>query len=682
MATMCDFSNCPSGNPLFRRSLSYFVPLKNLQFGEPKVHYNLRILAASFVLLSHAAWAIDWGEIHIGVDENNFYFNVVVTDVPDTATDAQFTLRTKNNIIVLEDNQEQFLVDVNLVVGEILDGARLEPIGTPTTDHWLNEAVPEFRLMRITDGSWQFIGSIPHGNQPYQPGDHLGEIRLGHSGGSLSWTGYLVAAQPPPSLSVTKTSETRLATTAGQVVTYVYEIRNTGQVVLHDVSLTDDNVDKLPFCDFDDVDELTVAPHPAFTVTCSARHTVTAQEIEEDETLDNTTTVTSDEAETVMTSLSIPFGIFSGGFENPENVITVLDDNNVNQSNAIAIGSDGFPVISYVIHNSDENRNTLKVAKCNNALCTAASITIIDDTSDVYWNSIAVDDDGLPVISYFDDTVKVLKVAKCNDAACTGGDEAISTVDDPEKSAGRWPSIAIGEDDLPVISYGDATASKLNVAKCDDAACSGGDESITVINDPADITGWHTSIAIGSDGFPVISYHEIINPWLSTLKVAKCNDTACAGEDETISVVADSAGTIYASISISIGTDGLPVLAYRDPDMSSIFVARCNDAACSGNDETVNAVDSAVGTGELSLAVGADDFPVISFRENSALKVVKCNNATCSNGEVIRTIVDDLHYVGEGASIAIGGDGLPIISYLDSSAQALKVIHCGTPSCQ
>jgi len=643
---------------------------------------TIRMLAASLLLLSHPAWAVKWGAIHVGVDENSFYFNVVITDIPPEVTESEFRMYTKASVIgSIPDDQEQFMVDVNVLVGEVLDGPRVESIGIPDTDHWMDEAVPEFSLMKIAEGSWQFIGSIPHGDTPYQPGDQLGEIRFNHSGGVLLWTGFLIAAQPPPSLSMTKTSKTRLATTAGQVVTYVYEIRNTGQVTLHDVALSDDNVDATPFCDYDGNDELTVAPHPAFTVTCSARHTVTMEESEANETLDNIATVTSDEAETVMTSLSIPFALFSNGFENPLNIITVLDDSpTVGAFSSIALGLDGNPVISYEDHSP---AGALKVAKCNNPTCTTATITTVDDAGDVGGgSSIAVGNDGLPMISYIDQTNGALKFVKCNDPACTGGDETISVIDAPENGVGGESSIAIGNDGLPVISYQGREPTGIKVAKCNDAACSGGDEIITLINEDG---GLHSSIAIGSDGFPVISFHQFINPFNASLvKVAKCNDNACTGGDETITIVAETGSIITGNTSISIGTDDLPVLAYFDSLTSSIYVATCNDAACSGNDETINAVDSIAFTGRQSLAIGADGFPVVSYRDNSseALKVAKCNDATCSDGNVLTSIVDDLHSLARNNSIAIGMDGQPVVCYNRDSSLAIKVVHCGTPSCQ
>lgn len=646
----------------------------------------IRLLAIGLVLVSQVVWAYEWEEIHLGVDENRFYFNVVISGFPNTLTVAEFKLRTKPSVIGLPVNQEEFFVDIEIPVNNILGGPRVEPIEVPEMDRWLDGEVADFKSRRIVDGTWQFIGSIVNGENPYLPGDQLGEIRLYHPGGSMAWTNHPILAQPPPSLSVSKSSSTRLVTSAGQVVTYVYEIRNTGQVVLNDVGLSDDNVDAEPFCDFSDYDSLEVAPNPESLVICSATHTVTDEEIELGEPLVNIATAFADGAEAVTATHSIPMGLFADGFENPENLITVLDHSNVTGLTSIATGFDGFAVVSYTDRDLDGVTGTLKVAKCNNSRCSNFTSSAVNEPGHVISTSIAVGDDGFPVISYLeydtDTNTAMLKVAKCNDPACDGADEVIAIVDDQEGRNFRDPSIAMGLDGYPVISYYDSTAWQLNVAKCNDPACQGGDETLSIINDPAASAGFASSIAVAPEGFPIISYLEQVNPWESIVKVAKCNDTACSGENEIISGFGSTGGFINASTGIVIGADGLPVFAYRDRDSAALMVAKCNDAACSGNDETEAAVGVSYPTGTFSLAIGADDFPVVSYPDNQALRIVKCNDASCSEGGVISTVVDDLHNVGNGSDIAIGADGLPIISYRNSSAGTLKIIHCGTESCQ
>ena len=79
--------------------------------------------------------------------------------------------------------------------------------------------------------------------------------------------------------------------------------------------------------------------------------------------------------------------------------------------------------------------------------------------------------------------------------------QVTSIVDDPENSVGLESSIVIGNDNFPVVSYWDETANMLKIAKCNDTACSGNDETVTSVASG----GRQTSIAISQDGFPVIT---------------------------------------------------------------------------------------------------------------------------------------------------------------------------------
>ena len=136
------------------------------------------------------------------------------------------------------------------------------------------------------------------------------------------------------------------------------------------------------------------------------------------------------------------------------------------------------------------------------------------------YTSITIGTDGLPVISYYDGANGDLKVAHCGYAACSSGN-TITPVD-TGGNVGRYPSITIGTDGLPVISYYDDTNGDLKVAHCGNAACSSGN-SITPVDTGGDVGG-ETSITIGTDGLPVISYYDGIN---GDLKVAKCANPFC-----------------------------------------------------------------------------------------------------------------------------------------------------------
>ena len=74
----------------------------------------------------------------------------------------------------------------------------------------------------------------------------------------------------------------------------------------------------------------------------------------------------------------------------------------------------------------------------------------------------------------------------------------------------------------------------------------------------------YTSIAIQSNNNPVIAYYDVTN---GKLKVAECTNATCSSSTIKTIGSADDAG-----LSIAIGTDSTPLVAYIDND--SLKVAR------------------------------------------------------------------------------------------------------------
>ena len=88
----------------------------------------------------------------------------------------------------------------------------------------------------------------------------------------------------------------------------------------------------------------------------------------------------------------------------------------------------------------------------------------------------------------------------CSDSACTSG---TNRTFDTEGDVGQNTSIAIGDDGNPLISYYDDTNDYLELYVCDNPTCSSG-TNLTLDTDG----GQYTSIVIGDDGNPVISHHD------------------------------------------------------------------------------------------------------------------------------------------------------------------------------
>jgi len=358
---------------------------------------------------------------------------------------------------------------------------------------------------------------------------------------------------------------------------------------------------------------------------------------------------------------------------------------NVGRNSSITIGIDGLPIISYYdIANGD-----LKVTKCGNDACTAGNInTTVDSTGDVgFGTSITIGVDGLPVIAYHDVTNRDLKVAKCSNAACSNGN-TITTVDSTG-DVGRTPSITIGTDGLPVISYAEYLAEiatnysdyNLKFIKCGNAACNAGN-TITTLHS-TDSAGVPSSVTISADGLPVISYHYSTSANIGYLSILKCGDAACNTGNIITTIDEHAEIKVGLNNSITIGTDGLPIISYYDTINQDFKVLKCGDAACSAGNTNTN-VDSAGNVGMYtSITIGTDGLPVISYYDstNQDLKVVKCGNVACSSGNAMTT-VDSTGNVGQyTTSISIGADGLPVIAYYDATNGDLKVAKCSNQFC-
>ena len=237
---------------------------------------------------------------------------------------------------------------------------------------------------------------------------------------------------------------------------------------------------------------------------------------------------------------------------------TLADD-----QTSIAVGIDGLALISYV-----EN-GTLRVAHCADVVCTTVTSNAIDATANGY-SSLAVGADGLPLLSYLDSTNGDLQVAHCDDALCAG---STTTAFDTGDNAGFYTSLTIGADGLGLVSYRDATAGSLKVAHCDDVPCTTATLSTVDANG---IEGEYSAITLGIDGLGVISYRDGTGA-RQDLKVAHCSNVACTTSS---TVTVDTPGDVGWNTSITIGADGLPFVSYRDVGGTQVKGLHCPNVFC------------------------------------------------------------------------------------------------------
>jgi hypothetical protein len=300
---------------------------------------------------------------------------------------------------------------------------------------------------------------------------------------------------------------------------------------------------------------------------------------------------------------------------------TVLDSaGNVGRYPSATIGADGLGLISYI----DGTNGNLKIAHCANVACTAYSLATVDSSGHVgdAQTSITVGSDGLGLVSYYDGNGGDLDVAHCSDVPCSS---ATVTPVDTTGDVGRSSSIATGADGLGLVSYLDSTNGHLKVAHCSNAACTA---AATPTVDNGTAVGFDTSVTIGSDGLGLISYYDNGN---AMLKVAHCANVSCSSATATTIDTSTLAGEFTSS---TVGADGLAVISYYDSAGAALDlkVAHCSDVACTIATKTT--VDSSGDVGSsTSITIGSDGLPFVSYRDvtGNSVKSVHCPNSFCVN---------------------------------------------------
>jgi len=355
--------------------------------------------------------------------------------------------------------------------------------------------------------------------------------------------------------------------------------------------------------------------------------------------------------------------------------------------NSNAIGSDGLGITAYYQGGVGGNVQNLRVSHCEDTECTFATTHDIDTVGDVgRFTSIKIGSDGLPLISYQSyrnashQFTQDLKVAHCVDIACSS---ATITTLDSAATVDLATSLTIASDGRGSITYADSSSNfntMIKVAHCANVVCT--TATTRVVDTVGKVSaGGVLSIATSPTGLQYIAYQDA-----TTLKVAACFSNDCGSSSTQITTVYIPGATETAGQdpSISIGRDGLPLISHRQSTVggSHLIVAHCVNIYCSGVTQKV--VTTGVSTGSRSsIAIGADGFGVVSYNNAATdnLEVAHCANLECTNVTHV-TLLDEFGDLGHGGtSVAIGMDGLPLVSYYDITNTDLKVAHCADAAC-
>lgn len=378
----------------------------------------------------------------------------------------------------------------------------------------------------------------------------------------------------------------------------------------------------------------------------------------------------------------------AGGHASAADIATV-DIGAVGQASSLAIGTDGFPAMTY----RNGSDGSLLFAKCVNLDCSSAIRESIEDASGEIargdYSSLRISADGKPVVAWYDSVDDNLAIARCANADCSDADVLRTLVDTPDDT-GREAAMVLGVGGRPLVAYVNTTLHSLEFATCEVPSCT--NVSVAAVDDdPVNSLGTGADVALGADGMPVIVY---LDTTADGVLVAKCVVEDCSAGTVLSVLDAQVPTTVGADPAIAIGVDGNPVISYFDEDDLALKVAHCSDPACAGAASVRLIDDQPDGDAgrHNAVAIRPDGAPVISYRrwgadgvggaDGAALRVAECTSTDCSGA--VRIVVIDSRpgeITGGDTDIAIGSDGGAVISYYDTTGQSLKVAKCNAQSC-
>ena len=246
------------------------------------------------------------------------------------------------------------------------------------------------------------------------------------------------------------------------------------------------------------------------------------------------------------TNGDLKYARYDGATWHIETVDSVGD---VGQYTSLALDAQDRPHITYCLHQpSYLSCDDLKYAYFTG---TSWHIETIDSTGDVgRSNSLTLDVNGWPHVSYYDDTNDALKYARFN-----GTNWHIETVDSGLGYGGGYTSLALDANGWPHISYFDDTNDAIKYARFD-----GTNWHTEMVDRVGVAVGFDTSLALDAFGWPHISYHVQSN---DDLKYARYDGTAWH-----IEIADNNIETGYTSLALD--SAGQPYIVHGEDNLKCI----------------------------------------------------------------------------------------------------------------
>lgn len=343
----------------------------------------------------------------------------------------------------------------------------------------------------------------------------------------------------------------------------------------------------------------------------------------------------------------------------------------------------GNPAILYAVdYPATAGTNLLHYMKCTDPRCDNA---VVDNTLfavDNYWGyfggEIAIGTDGFPVISVIKAyTTFNLLVIKCNDIDCTPATNTVTSY--PITASSQMQDMLIGGDGYPMVMYRDGCMVKMFHCSNDSCTTAVNNTALTLGSCPATNTLMNMDMDKDSTGVIsyVYTYRNTSNN--SLLYMRRCSNSDCTTTSFSSMVYSSSGSAPDASIFIP-AADDIPVITY---DMNVQRVIKCGNNACSsGNITTAYSYPDTMNFGYSGMLNNTDTLPLIFGSDGTnGIYVLKCTLGNCTTGTVTH-IVADAGYtpIWRKLSPILNGNNLPVVAYIDGS-KYLTVYRCANNTC-
>ena len=311
------------------------------------------------------------------------------------------------------------------------------------------------------------------------------------------------------------------------------------------------------------------------------------------------------------------------------------------------------------------------------------------DTDDTGYETAIHFGEGAPVIAYRS-ADRVLHYIRCEKTDCSGKVTKVALI--RQGDPGHDTSIELVGP--PLILYRDGAAKAMRAVRCGTFNCDNATGLRRFNQIDPDDGGYESAMAVGG-GIAIASYRN----GSGDLKVAFFCTDKCADDDGRILDRGSDNGRVITTLSgglkpgttgrdsaIAIPLGATPYIVYRDEVVKAVQLIHCVNRSCSQNEPAIT-IAAGVLAADISMMIGRDGFPIVAYRDQDKAQVVvvACGDIVCGPETRVQTVVDDggekSEKVGFFLQIVAGKDSNPVLVYRDESNGSVKLALCGDQGC-